>query len=91
MRPGDGDTLLLAAGEVVDAAGGRSPRGITMLQHLGRPAVLDAASSGILCSSRRREGDVLEHVQMGKQGVPLEDGVDMALVGRDRSLMRSPS
>ena len=76
-RTRDGDTLLLAAGQAGHIA--RLEAGKTdEREHfarfqldLGRVHLLDVQA----------EGDVLRNVQMGEQGVALENGVDLAAVG----------
>ena len=78
-RAGNRDALLLAAGELVGLTLFKALEGDN-LQHLG---------DALLYLLRRQlgyaqaEGDVLKHVQMGKERVLLEHRVDAALVGRD--------
>ena len=77
--PGDGDALLLAAGEAVhlpllEAAHAHH------LQHFAHPPG-DLVLSQL--GDAQAEGDVVVHIQVGEEGVALEDGVDLPFVGRD--------
>ncbi len=81
----DGDALLLAAGKARDAA---------VLKALERDEgehlpTFSSISSRSTFFSRSGEGNVLKNVQVREQGVALEDGVDIALIG-GTSLMFSP-
>ena len=73
----DGDTLLLAAGQAghiarLEAGKADEREHFARFQlDLGRIHLLDVQA----------EGDVLRNVQMGEQGVALENGVDLAAVG----------
>ena len=78
-RAGDGDALLLAAGELVRLALFKALER-HYLQHL-RDALLDLLLRHL--GDAQAEGDVLEHVQVREQRVLLEHRVDAALVGRD--------
>ena len=75
---GDGDALLLSAGERSDLAVFKALQRHD-LQHLG-DALVDLVLGQL--RNAQAEGDVVVNVQMGEQGVFLEDGVDLALVGR---------
>ncbi len=77
-RAGDGHALLLSAGEAGDAALLKAGEG-DELEHLV-DLLLDLGPGYALFP--QREGDVLKDVQMGEEGVALENGVDVALVGR---------
>ena len=62
---------------------------IDNFQHLQHTAVnlllgqLDLVSRGVRLGDAKSEGDVLVHVQMGEQGVFLENRVHLPLVGRE--------
>ena len=77
--PGDGHPLLLTAGKAVDV-----PVFVALqaddLQHFLYPGV--DFILGYL-GHPKAEGDVVVHVQMREQGIALEDGIDLPLVGRD--------
>ena len=77
-RPRDGDPLLLPAGQARDVPVLKALEG-DHLQHLADP-LLDLRLGHPLLP--QGEGDVLEDVQVGEEGVPLEDGVHVPLVGR---------
>jgi hypothetical protein len=87
--PGNGHPLLLPAGEGVRTAA-LKPLETDDFQHFHDP-VPDFGFGNPLRPSPRggtplhpqSESDVLKHVQMGKQGVLLEDGVDLPPVGRE--------
>ena len=76
---GDGHTLLLTAGKLGDVA-----LGIAFQVHQGKHTV-DLLGDDIVRQlfDTQAEGDVFENIQMGKQGIALEDGVDLPLVGGD--------
>ena len=74
---GDGHPLLLAAGELVDPALAVTLQ-VHQLQH-GLHLLFDLLLGGLL--DPKAEGDVVEDVQVREQGVLLEDGVDLPLVG----------
>jgi hypothetical protein len=76
QRPGDGDALLLAAGELVRLLAGLLPQ-LDELQHL-----LDLLLHRLDAAPAQAEGDVLEDVEVREEGVGLEDGVHRPLVGR---------
>ena len=79
QRPGDGHPLLLSAGELVNAALFKALQA-DHLQHFRHPLLhLVLGHLG----DAQAEGDVLKHVQMGKQGVFLEHGVDLPLMRRN--------
>ena len=88
--PGDGHPLLLAAGEGGDGALFKALQ-VDHLEHLGDP-LLDLLFRDLYfllglrvhLGDPQAEGDVLEHIEVGEQGVALEHGVDGPLVGRDR-------
>ena len=73
---GDGNALLLAAGQLVDAAALKALQadGLKHFQHLG--------ADFILCHffQAQSEGDVLEHVQVREQRILLEHRVYRPLV-----------
>ena len=76
--PGDGNTLLLTAGKVVDAAVFVALQADD-LQHLINPAVdFVLGQLGYL----QAEGDVVIHIQMREQGIALKHGIDLTLVWR---------
>ena len=75
---GNGDALLLTAGEARDGALFKALEG-NQRQHLGH-GLLDLGLGDLLFP--QGEGHVFKHVQMREQGVALEYGVDVALMGR---------
>ena len=77
--PGDGDELLLAAGQAGDRPVLKALEG----HHFQKlvDLLLDLVPGDAALA--QGEGDVFKDVQMGEQGVALEDGVDVALVGGD--------
>ena len=77
--PGDGNTLLLAAGQTVHAAVFVALQADDF-QHFIDPAVNFVL--GQLCYLQA-ESDVVVHIQMRKKGITLEHGVDLPLVGRN--------
>ena len=88
---GDGHPLLLAAGKSVRPAVFKALQ-TDNLQHLQHalPNLLLGDLQGLLRIFRvlaplhpQSKGDVLKHVQVGKQGVFLEYGVDLPLIGRN--------
>ncbi len=72
--PGQGHPLLLPAGELVGVA---APEAF-QVQHVQRVLHPPAGLLGREAAGPQAEGDVLGHVQVGEQGVVLEDGVDRA-------------
>ena len=74
---GDSDALLLTAGEVVDAAV------LVALQADDLQHLMDPAVDLVLGQLRhlQAEGDIIIHIQMREQGIPLENGVDLPSVG----------
>ena len=78
-RPGEGDALLLAPGELRRAAVGELAEADDV-EHLERPA---AHLVGGDLLGPQTEGDVVVHRHVREQRVLLEDGVDVALVGWD--------
>ena len=79
-RAGEGDALLLAAGQLVRAALRRTP-----LSWTSSSALATRAGPGLLVevlAPPQPVRDVLLDVEVGEQRVALEDGVDRALVGR---------
>jgi len=78
QRPGQRDPLLLAAGQLGRAAP-LQPLELDQGQRLGDPAA--GLGPGQVLEAEA-EGDVVGHVQEREQGVALEDGVDLAPVGR---------
>jgi hypothetical protein len=74
---GDGDALLLAAGELVGLAPGEVAE-LDELQH-----VVDLLLHGLDAAAAQTEGDVVVDVQMGEERVALEDRVDGAFVRRE--------
>ena len=95
QRAGDGDALLLAAGQLIDGA-------LLIALHLHQlehavhapgdlllflAAGLHAQRLGLL--QVEAEGDVVEHVQMGEQRVLLKHRVDAALVRRNGQHVRA--
>ena len=79
QRPGQGDTLLLAAGELRRTAG-RELGQAHDVEHLHCPPP-DLGGFDLL--GPQAEGDVVEHRHVGEEGVLLEHRVDVALVRRD--------
>ena len=78
-RAGDGDALLLAAGKL-----GHVAVGVVLKAHKAQHThdlLLDNVLRLFL--ERQAEGDVVVNVHVGEESVLLEDGVDLALVGRD--------
>ena len=75
--PGDGHPLLLAAGEGVGLALFK-PGQLHQGEHLGHPA-LDLVLGDLL--DGQAVGHVVEHRHVGEQGVVLEHGVHVPLVG----------
>ena len=82
---GDGYPLLLAAGKLVDPALA-VPFQVHQLQH-GLHLLFDLLLGGLL--DPQAEGDVVEDVQVREQGVLLEHGVDLPLVGGDLGDVRA--
>ena len=76
--PGDGHPLLLAAGELGDLSVLKAPEADDV-QHLLDPPV---DLHGVKLGDAQAEGNVVVDVQMGEEGVALEDGVDLPAVGR---------
>ncbi len=76
QRAGDRDALLLAAGELLRLAAGHRAE-LDEVEHL-----LDLLLDGLDAAAAQTEGDVLVDVQVREERVVLEDGVDLALVGR---------
>ena len=79
QRPGNGHTLLLSAGKLVDAASFKALQG-HHFQHF-RHTLLHLVLRHL--GDAQAEGHVLKHVQMGKQGVFLEHRVDLPLMRRN--------
>ena len=77
-RPGQGDALLLAAGELGRPAGGELGQADDV-EHLHRPA---AGLGRRHLLGPQPERHVVEHRHVREQGVLLEDRVDVALVRR---------
>ena len=77
-RAGDGDALLLAAGEAGDTAL-FEPGEADELEHA---ADLLCGLLLVLAAQIGAEGDVLRDVQVREERIALEDGIDGALVGR---------
>ncbi len=75
QRPGEGDPLLLAAGELGRLLAGLGPE-LDERQHL-----VDLASTTADLAPAQAEGDVLEDVEVREERVVLEDGVDRPPVG----------
>ena len=78
-RAGDGDALLLAAGKL-----GHVAVSVVLKAHKAQHThdlLLDDVLRLFL--ERQAEGDVVVNVHVGEESVLLEDGVDLALVGRD--------
>ena len=74
---GDGNALLLTAGEAGDAAvfkAGEGDHG----EHLTNLFIYLVTGNLLLAE---REGDVLIDIEVGEKSVALEDGVDVSLVG----------
>ena len=86
--PGDGHPLLLPAGQGGHRALLKALE-VHRLQHLHHPVVdhpfgeLRLASAAVRFGDAQAEGHILKHVEVRKQGVPLEYGVHRPLVGRD--------
>jgi hypothetical protein len=78
QRPGQGDPLLLAARQLRRAAP-LQPLELDQGQRLGHPP--PGLGLGHVLEPHA-EGDVVAHAQEREQGVALEHGVDLALVGR---------
>ncbi len=78
-RPGEGDALGLAAGDLVRAAVLEAGQ-LHQVEHLGDPG-LDVGVRNLLTAEA--EGDVLVDRQVGKESVVLEDRVDVPLVRRE--------
>ncbi len=78
QRPGNGNPLLLAAGKLGD------PAALKALEiHHGKhflDALLDFLFRHL--GNLQPEGHIVKHIQVGKKGVALKDGVDLPLVGR---------
>ena len=79
QRTGNGHTLLLAAGELMD------PPVLKALQahhaqHLCHP-LLDLVGRHL--GDPQAKGDVFKDIQMGKQGILLKDSVDLPLMRRN--------
>ena len=79
QRAGDGHTLLLAAGEGRDLAVFKALEADN-LQHFGH-AVVDLLLGEL--QKPQAERDIVIHVQMWEQRVPLKDRIDLSLVRRD--------
>jgi hypothetical protein len=79
QRPGERDALLLPARELVRPAL-RVVAQLDQRQRLLRPPLALLTRHLLVAHA---EGDVVEHVQVGEEGVALEDRVDVAAVGRD--------
>ena len=77
-RPGEGDALGLAAGDLGRLAALEAGQ-LDELEHLG-DALLDLGVVDV--RPAQAEGDVLVDRQVREQGVVLEDRVDVPLVGR---------
>ena len=77
-RAGDGDALLLAAGEARHGALFKALERHER-QHLGH-GLLNLGLRHLLLA--QGEGHVFKHVQVREEGIALEHGVDVALVGR---------
>ena len=77
QSPGDGYPLLLPAGKAGDAAVLKAGEG-NQGEHIPH-LLLDFRFGHLLLP--QGEGHVLKHVQMGEQGIALEHGVHVALVG----------
>ena len=75
QRPGQGDPLLLPAGELRRAALAEAAE-LDQLEHL-----LDLLLDVLDAAPAQAERDVLEDVEVREQRVALEDRVDRALVG----------
>ena len=83
QRPGDGDALLLPAGQLAGLAlleAGEADE----LEHLPHAAVDLGLRGSVAAVGRQPEGDVVEHGQVREEGVPLEDHVEGAPLGRPR-------
>jgi hypothetical protein len=78
MARGDGDTLLLAAGERIHAAV-LVAREADQLQRIA-DLVLDVCAAPAF--DPKTEGDVFRDAHMREQGVFLEDGIELAFVRR---------
>ena len=74
-RPGHGDALLLATGQLRGLAAGHRPE-LDEVEH-----VLDGLLDVLDLAAPEAEGDVLEDVEVREQRVRLEDRVDGALEG----------
>ena len=90
---GDGHTLLLTAGEGVRLAVLKAleaddfqhlhdPLPDLLLGNLHHTFAGGVVGVGTLLHPQT-ESDVLKHVQVGEQGVLLEDGIDLPLIGRN--------
>ena len=77
-RAGDGDSLLLSAGERADASLLKALE-IDQVQYSSHLA-LDHILGRLLLL--KAEGDVIVNIHMGKQSVSLEYRIDRALIGR---------
>ena len=79
QRAGERDALALAAGQLAGAA-----RAIARQPHQGERLLGGLAPLGLADAlDHQAVGDVVEHVEMREQRIVLEDGVDVAPVGRD--------
>ena len=88
--PGDGHPLLLSAGELGDPALFKALQ-VDHLEHLHDPVVdLLLGQLDLLFGLRvhlgdaQTEGDILKHVEVGEQGVPLKHSIYRPFVGRNR-------
>ena len=86
---GDGDPLLLAAGQRGDRPLLKALQ-VDHLQHLQHPLLdlrlrkLDLpAALWVGLWDPKAKGDVFKYIQVGEKGVPLEHGVDGPLMGRN--------
>ena len=78
-RARNGDALLLSAGQARDVAA-LEARELDEREHLV-DLLLDLVARQLLLAQRKRH--VFKHVQVGEEGVALENGVDVALVRRN--------
>ena len=77
--PGDGDALHLAAGELIHLPFLKAGHA-HQAEHFSHPP---GDLLLLQLFEAETEGDVLVYVQMGKEGVALEDRIDLAFMGRD--------
>ena len=80
QRAGQGDALLLAAGQLAGVAVGVLAEA-DQLEHLAGATL--RAVAAVLAAQLEPEGDVVEHGQVREQAVGLEDHPHVALVRRD--------